>query len=320
MFDRWSLDRWTCAKHLHKDLSTFLVIDRLADGLHEISDGNVKLHLMFKGKGARTLLVFFHGAIRGKYTDSYTLPVFSGSNIANDIDADQLMLSDASLSLSSDNIRLAWFSGTKDYDLPSRLRDIIASVAANGNYSRLILIGGSGGGFASLRLSKDLPTSIAVVWNPQTDIGQYGQAMVRAYTSGCFERESYNRIPKMLRHQRMMDLKRVDPESFAGGIIYFQNFPDVRHVNKHAKPFLEAFSGGGRIDFNRPGIWHVNDRITFILGDWEGRHTPPPRPVIVDAIEAAIACDGSDTTRAYQSLSADRVRGQLFKTIGFSVA
>lgn len=86
------------------------------------------------------------------------LPVFTGLNPTLYLDPD---------------LKLAWYAGSSGWDLQSLLKCVLRKIATVARSNDLIFLGGSGGGFASLYCAASFPGSLALVWNPQTDIGAY---------------------------------------------------------------------------------------------------------------------------------------------------
>lgn len=288
MFDRWSFDRWNMAIFKHGSLDSFLQKIGLQPGIHQIQDGEVRLHLNLRTRKSKVLAVISHGSMQSTEIETYTMPRFSGTNIASGIDVDLLLLSDATLSLSKTNIGLGWYCGSSDYDLPSRLAPIVTSVIKKRNYEKVIFVGGSGGGFASLRLVKQFPGSTVIVWNPQTDLEHYHPGVLKAFCDGCFEQPNYKDIPETVRRERGMNLReahRVFPDA---NIVYLQNFSDHFHLGRHAIPYVTECLGADARQFEKPGINLLNDHFLMVLGDWGEGHVPPVKSCLTDILRLAV--------------------------------
>lgn len=120
-------------------------------------------------QGSETLVVSFHGALdRSKYA----LPRFERSEpiIANGYN--YLGFSDPWLHV-NETIQMAWYTGDRSFDLPAYLAEWAATVADRLGARNLILSGSSGGGFAALQTAALIPGSVALVFNPQTEISRY---------------------------------------------------------------------------------------------------------------------------------------------------
>ena len=317
MFERWSFDRWAYPVHSHESVHDFRISGRLAAGIHEIADGHHRIHLLFENRRSRYLLVFFHGSMRPEQLGDFTLPVFAGTHLTEDLRADHLLLSDSTLGAGSSEVQLGWYSGTSDYDFSKRVDQIICHVVGQKPYQKIVFIGGSGGGYAALRASALYRDSIAIVWNPQTEIGCYRPSVVSDYAQMCFGVEKYDQIDPYLRQDRFFNIKPLYAgERNINNIVYFQNAPDTFHVERHAAPFMASLTG--KQDWNMPeaGVWRVAKTALLVSGGWEGEHTPPPRKYIRHAIETMLKSptptEGLELLR--NRLLSQQARSQLFKT------
>lgn len=120
-------------------------------------------------------------------------PVFTGLNVTRELDASFVALSDPTLYLDPD-LKLAWYAGSSGWDLQSLLKCVLRKIATVARSNDLIFFGGSGGGFASLYCAASFPGSLALVWNPQTDIGAYSPPHV-PNTAGSLSASPITRAP-----------------------------------------------------------------------------------------------------------------------------
>ena len=309
---RWDFSAWSDPVFHHADIGAFQALDRIAEGIHEIADDGQRLHILFRDKQSRNLMIFFHGAMPDDIMESYTLPVFSGVRIADNADADRLLISDATLSLSDDNLKLGWFSGSATYNAFAAIQAIIARVAAG--YDRVILIGGSGGGFAALRASAFLPGSTALVWNPQTDIALYHEKAVAHYARACFDHADLGAIDPAVKATRHSNLCDLYSQPRGNRIIYFQNGPDTMHVRKHAGPFLEAYGAAHDLAEPPPSFGLFGPNLLYVQGHWPGGHKPPPKQALIKSISLLLATDdGSALPAVHKGLSHAKYKAFLFQ-------
>ena len=118
----------------------------------------------------RAVPVFLSGAVTGR--NGASGPFFSGLGVMSEVGGPYLCLSDPTLDHDSE-LALGWYTGLPGEGVREALAHLLATV-----HSRLgrevLLVGGSGGGFAALSLAEvtSVPTSV-FVWNPQTDILRY---------------------------------------------------------------------------------------------------------------------------------------------------
>src|SRR5699024_5115261 len=101
-----------------------------------------------------------------------------------------------------------------------------------------IFFGGSGGGFAALYFASFFAGSLALVFNPQTDIAQYSAKAVRDFALKAFDLSAEEQDPLHgLPASVVTDLCTHYRESRPNYIAYMQNMADAEHVEKHLRPF-----------------------------------------------------------------------------------
>ena len=96
----------------------------LRNGVHSISYTDGYLDLMVEDRNAETTIVFFHGAIPMK---KITMPVFSGSSVAADLNANLIFVSDPGLERGTN---LAWYAGDAGRNLQEDLPEVLNHVLA----------------------------------------------------------------------------------------------------------------------------------------------------------------------------------------------
>ncbi|WP_309104966.1 hypothetical protein [Microbacterium sp.] len=173
-------------------------------------------------------------------------------------------------------LKIGWHAGARGARVHRIALAIVSHVASVAAAPRIVAWGGSGGGYAALRLARDHSNTTAFVWNPQTNIAQYSAPAVRAFeraggydSSACFADSS--------------DMNLAKPDSwrwFLGSVIYFQESSDW-HVEKHLMPVLEAMGSTETIeDLETAVISQPSRALTLVLSRWGDGHVPPPRDVI----------------------------------------
>ncbi|CAM8673013.1 hypothetical protein [Sphingobium sp.] len=309
---RWDFSAWPVGLTRHDTINTFLATESILPGVHEILDQGRRVHILFRDNKSKNLMVFFHGAMPEDVINSYTLPVFSGVKIADNADADRLLISDTTLSLSKDNLKLGWFTGSAEYNFFNSIQAVINKFASS--YNRVIFIGGSGGGFASLRASALTPGSTALIWNPQTDIAKYHRKAVSHYGQECFGNENFEAIDPEIRATRHSNLCDLYAQPRENRIIYFQNGPDSLHVRKHAGPFLEAYGKANGLGYPAPTFGLFGRDLLHVQGRWPGGHKPPPQRVLVKTIDTFLAAGDQDGLAAVQrALSHEKYTSLIFQ-------
>ena len=143
-----------------------------ADGISRV-DLDVFGHTLpvkFKhSQHSKQLLVIFHGAIDRTTRDVPFFPPFFpelGDGIA------QISISDPTI-MQYGTHGIGWYAGSAEFPLQKVLIEILGEVFICGNYQRVVFVGSSSGGFASLFYSSFFSGSIAIAGCPQTNLYRY---------------------------------------------------------------------------------------------------------------------------------------------------
>lgn len=246
-YGRWKLP------HLDwPSVEAFLKEGRWKDGIHTVQlSSGPSVDIMFEGQPFEadhaSVPVFFSGAVQNRETKSG--PFFSGNNVSLSGGFPYISISDPSLELDQ-ALGLAWYAGSEDQSLPGQLLTILAAFA-DASERELLLIGGSGGGYAALFYGQCLGSLASVlVWNAQTDILEYNEKFVKHYLSAAFPRDTKIHLdsPDWKRKvRRVLAESAVELSILAGAktgrkprrSVFIQNATDW-HVPVHAAPFVEA--------------------------------------------------------------------------------
>lgn len=136
---------------------------------------------------------------------------------------------------------LAWYSGNESWDPLDKIADVIRKVQDHVGASRVMFLGGSGGGFAALRLSARFPGSIAFVTDPQTSVADYNLVHQNRLVDCCWpgwEREAVlDRFPHRFDVRRLY--QEIEPENY----VYYRQSTSDQHIDIHARPFQAAVDG-----------------------------------------------------------------------------
>jgi hypothetical protein len=278
--------RWG-TPHEHASLGAFLAATEIADGMHTIRGEIVPIDFLVRINPGRPLIFSFHDST--PRNPNLKLPVFTGLNIIDDLDASYVALSDPSLYLHPE-LKLAWFSGSDGLELQKLFPALLDKLIALSGARDVICAGGSGGGFAALYYSAHIDGSFAVTWNPHTDIIGYNPAHVAEYGSAAFGLESYEATATQLGSLIDTNLAAVYAERRNNMVLYLQNNSDG-YVVTQMRPFLAALGvdvgplhKGSRIN----GV--VADGLWLLLEHWGDGHVAPPAPAL-GALLAAIVAD-----------------------------
>lgn len=241
-------DAWEDAHVEWPSIAAFAAAPAWIDGIHTISLGRgPAIDLLFRGSPLEDAVVpvFFNGAVTER--ESKAGPFFSGQRIAAAGGFGFIAVSDPSTNL-HESLGLAWYAGHRHGSLQDELTEILAVIARRSG-RELLLVGGSGGGFAALHYGHRLGESASVlVWNPQTDVLSYNPAFVRNYLQHAYDLE----LPER-------DWEPVARKAFPGALtvlgsrprrlLYTQNSTDW-HIERHTRPFLDGYvhQGHGRFE------------------------------------------------------------------------
>jgi hypothetical protein len=281
-----STARWGVEPQYHDSPEAFLAQRHLADGVHTIEGAVAPVDLLLRLRPGRPLILSFHGNIPRRA--DLKLPVFTGLNVTRDLDASFVAISDPSLYLHPD-LKLGWYAGCAGLDLQEVLPDLLRQIVRVSGARDVICFGGSGGGFASLYYSARIANSIALVWNPQTDITRYNPPHVAEYARAAFGLESYEAASAELGSLIDSDLTAAYEQGHDNLILYLQSNSDG-HVVTHMQPFLATL--GADIATLQMGA-EVNARVAdgawLYLDHWGDGHVPPPAPALGALLQAIVA-------------------------------
>jgi hypothetical protein len=269
------------------------VEDEFKDGIHQfdLNDGLI-LDLCFQGfdsleknnSNTCVILVGLNGAIVPR--NSAKAPFFSGLNIAKALELPIISISDPILALDN-KIPMAWYAGNEsNLDLPVKIAQILDSIASSLNV-KLVLFGGSAGGYAAVQIARFLKSNASVlIWNPQTAIADYLPEFVYEYLVVAFPSKAYtlnnpDAINKEFLQQMMIDLNLMQsirdlPLDNNIQLLYMQNRNDW-HTIHHTFPYVE------RNEWTRVGNSTFKDeteRSVLYLGDWGDGHIPPSKEIV----------------------------------------
>ncbi|MCC9174283.1 DUF6270 domain-containing protein [Arthrobacter sp. zg-Y179] len=225
---------------------------------------------LLQNTGSDTLLVMSHGALpRGKYQ----VPRFEWLATLEGRPENLLFLADGALE-SHPDLELAWFTGNATDDLTARFSNIVSTVARQLGIHRILFMGGSGGGFASLALAASVPGSRALVFNPQTVIRKYWNKSVSGYQRTLFpELDSAAGLDTFGPRVSAVARVRTDKaESYQ--VIYVQNDDDAFHMENHLTPFAAALGMEARSSVSR------NGNVQLLVDRFAEGHNMPYRKVL----------------------------------------
>ncbi len=288
----YDLRRWTQRTVFECDLNSPWVEGELVDGLYHFTEGENHVDFLLSGMetlpSSRAVLVCCSGALTSR--EGTSAPFFSGVEIAKKLGVPVISVSDPTLARSH-RLFLGWYAGHDGcVDLPNYIASLLDSFVERTGAS-LILMGGSGGGFASLLLLSLLNTSqaSAFVWNPQTSLSRYLPKPIKRYLEVAFPSLAVSSdIQDTLELSGILynlDSRASSLIAQTRAILYLQNKSDW-HVESHAKPFLEKFGNSERFS---EGVFSFNKNVAYWEGDWGEGHTPPSKDMIASGLALLLA-------------------------------
>lgn len=215
-------------------------------------------------------------------------PFFSGLKISDTLNYPLIAISDPSLAM-HEKISLGWYAGNFNHPyLQKTIRKFVDNIT-DAVTGKVIIIGGSGGGFAGLanNFFEEPSKFNTIVWNPQVSITDYYSSFVERYTKFCWDFLSSNYpldvIGKFNNLGILHDLKNHKFKT-KGKIVYLQNISDSSHYQKHCMSFVSSFNmeekdNGDYIRVFQKGHLEVK------VGDWGKGHVSPPNEILLKEIK-----------------------------------
>ncbi|QBF46698.1 DUF6270 domain-containing protein [Janibacter limosus] len=249
------------------------------------------------GDAETCIPVFFGGAMPSR--PQHTPPFFSGHNLGKLAGGRYLAFSDPLVAADTD-LTLGWYAGRAGDHAQETIARVL-ELAHRRWGQELLLVGGSGGGFAALEQLRRarVPTS-AFVWNPQTDIQRYLPPFADAYlaTALGLSRPALGGQTVDQREERAraagIDLAAVGrpiaTHGEGGRLLVLQNATDS-HVADHMGPYLDRTDLADLGD----GLWS-GGRESWLVADMGEGHAVPPRATLEAAFLAMVRA-GADSRR-----------------------
>ena len=225
----------------------------LASGVTSI---DFELHLK---KARPEILIIFLGGAKIEQDWGKEGPFFLGRSFSKSLRANCLYISDPSFAYNP-KIRLGWYAGVSCCSAQQIIADLVKAVSLVTGSKKIIFFGGSGGGFACLHLSSLFQGSMALIWNPQTNIQKYGSVgslnNPRYMVLDEYARLAFNCKPDQLHEYIITNVSECYKYDVKNMVLYLQNLTD-NHVKEHLNPFLEA-----TLNYNQ------NHECSKWIGDW----------------------------------------------------
>lgn len=205
-------------------------------------ENGFSLDFLSRLQSSDTLAVVFHGAIS---ETRLFYPRFERERSLSTLGATALHFADPTLHYSKDqSMRLGWYLGGPGFDPLLDISTTVRVAARQIGAKNIVFIGGSGGGFAALRISAYLPGSLAFVQDPQTAVYRYYPGAVGRYFKTVWP--GINKTKIITSFPERFDVnhlyKHFNPENY---VYYYQNATDEFHRKRHFNEFI--FANGGSV-------------------------------------------------------------------------
>ncbi|WP_207594403.1 hypothetical protein [Arthrobacter sp. D5-1] len=230
-------------------------------------DKGPELYAYAKVRRGPILNVVFHGAVR---PNADTYPRFDRVGSLGGGGTSLISFADPTLMISED-IDLGWYLGNSVWDPLDTIVDVIRSVIRVSGAVEVNLVGGSGGGFAALRVGAALDDCLVFVFNPQTVIANYTRKVVDKYFAAAFpdvEQEEQLRVEAARFDMRLPYSDGVGSRR----VYYLQHLGDGSHVVGHYRPFKR------RLGVTSVDGCDENGLVKHVLVDSERDGHGPPLP------------------------------------------
>lgn len=285
------LDTGWGATYEWEDSREFLSATRIPDGVHRIrvgidNDRHVALHVLIREVHGTPLTVHFYGAQTQRA--GADTPIFKSLRMSTALNTSFVLVHDPTLDIDGD-LGIAWFEGHAGFPASPVIRAVLHHVSTVMAAPRVVLWGGSAGGFAALRNVGSIPNATALVWNPQTSIARYLQAPVKRYAQAAFDSAELPSV-RDLNGDFVFDLtEQRQPNWTDAPIVYLQEADD-RHVREHLSHLLARHHPdlAREVTLRDTMFGRITPSFYLHISHWKPGHTPPPKPAIAEFLHRLV--------------------------------
>ncbi len=275
------------------DVDAFLASlrDRTAHGVTTIALDGGELPVSVQLRESSRLVFTFSGAVDRA---TKTLPRFATNRLDDYAQASVIGFSDPSLNR-SDDLKLAWYAGHEGFELQRVLPELIRGMIDCLDASRVAFLGSSGGGFAALFYSWQIPGSVAVLSNPQTNLEHYYRGHLDRYRAACWPAlETDAPLGTVIE----TDLSSLYSQACENMVIYLQEASDFHHLKWQFAPFVSALHRD------------YTTRLPVRMANWGERgHAPVPAKIWLPWLNAALSAPvmtGASVEETWASANSDQ--------------
>lgn len=252
-------------------------------GIHTITfDNSVSIDIYVNenvSSADSVLPVFFGGAVSNR--SKKVGPFFSGLSVSRDLEIPMISVADPSLS--DQDLEIGWYTGGPNSEVQRSISDLLISIQEHLGVE-LLLVGGSGGGFAALAQGLVLKDRCSLlIWNAQTDIYEYSERFAKQYLRSLFgfahstlRDESWKSYCKPRTNKHVLtDVLRQETLFAPRRVLYFQNNTDW-HFIKHLKPLWDLATDKELV----PGVNILDEMHVVLAHDYVSGHAPLPVKIV----------------------------------------
>lgn len=279
----------------------------IKDGTYEILFGKKILYMRVMNSRylsqTESICVCLNAAISSR--ENKTPPYFSGEGISNSVGCCLISFSDPSTHI--EGVDLGWYVGNEGWlnfqrDLVLLIETITQKIS-----KKLVIFGGSGGGYASFALSRLFSRKAFVIgMNPQFDISLYPSCnnfATRAFPKSKIsdmqnfskERDAWNHF--FLQNGLITSFTHHDLNPLCDYLL-LQSWNDTHHLRLHTPlvlPSLETLS--------LSKFYGAENNLSYFFGPWGDRHSVVWKEHITLVLQMAI--NGASSLQISEKLATE---------------
>ena len=254
-----------------------LLEDEFVDGVFEVHFGDNSLFIKITNIEMLTRsesLLFCLNAATSRRSEKNP-PFFSGDGLSDSLNISLISFSDPATHISG--VDLGWYIGTHKWlTLQSDIQTCIERISQKLE-KKVVMFGGSGGGFASIALSLKMNTDATIIaMNPQTNIIEWPTSRIYLHSAfphngnppERFTLEDKVKWHTFLREKELIGtINKDDPNPLCKYII-LQSWNDSHHFNNHISNIIPNVA-----DFNFSKFYGMSDNISCLFGPWGKGHS-----------------------------------------------
>jgi hypothetical protein len=254
-----------------------LLEDEFVDGVFEIYFGEHSLFIKITNIERLThseSLLFCLNAATTRRSEKNP-PFFSGDGLSNSLNMSLISFSDPATHISG--VNLGWYIGTHKWlTFQSDIQNCIERISQKLE-KKVVMFGGSGGGFASIALSLKMNTDATIVaMNPQTNIIEYPTSRIYLHSAfphngnppERFTLEDKAKWHTFLRKKELIGKMNKEDLNPLCRYIILQSWNDKHHFNNHISNIISNVA-----DFTLSKFYRVSGNISCLFGPWGKEHS-----------------------------------------------